>query len=66
MATRTPAANKRQYRYNERHIKRIPLDVQKEYYDQVLKPAAEAAGLPVNTYIKEAVAEKIDRDQQKE
>lgn len=59
---RTKAANARQYRYNEKHIKRVPLDVQKEYYDTILRPAAAAAGLPVNTYIKTAISEKIEKD----
>lgn len=59
---RSAADNARQYRYNEKHLKRIPLDVQKIYYDEVIKPAAAAAGVGVNTYIKEAIAEKIARD----
>ena len=60
--TRTPAANKSQYKYNEKHLKRIPLDVQKDYYETVLKPAAESAGIGINTYIKQAITEKIERD----
>lgn len=53
---------KRHYRYTEKNLKRIPLDVQKEYYENTLKPAAERAGIPVNTFIKQAIAEKIERD----
>ena len=59
---RTKAANEAQYRYNEKKLKRIPLDVQKEYYDTVLKPAADAAGIGINTYIKQAISEKLQRD----
>lgn len=59
---RTPAANQSQYKYNAKNIKRIPLDVQKEYFEKVLKPAADSAGVGVNTYIKQAIAEKIQRD----
>lgn len=59
---RTAAANQSQYKYNAKNIKRIPLDVQKEYYETVLKPAADSAGIGVNTYIKNAIAEKIERD----
>lgn len=61
--TRTKAANARQYRYNEKHLKRVPLDMQKDYYEQVLKPAADRSGVPVNTYIKNAIREKIEREQ---
>lgn len=59
---RTEAANRAQYKYNEKNIKRVPLDVQKEYYETVLKPAADLCGVGVNTYIKQAIAEKIERD----
>ena len=52
----------KQKRYNERNIKRVPLDIQKDYYENVLKPAAAAAGIGVNTFIKQAVQEKIDRE----
>lgn len=48
-------------KYAKGHIKRVPLDMQKEYYEEVLKPAASAAGLPVNSFIKMAIAEKIER-----
>ena len=48
-------------KYKKKNIKRIPLDVQKKEYEEIIKPAAECAGLPVNTFIKEAIREKIDR-----
>ncbi len=38
--------------------KRIPLDVSIESYEK-WKKAAETAGLPLNTFIKSAVEEKI-------
>lgn len=56
------AVLEKQKRYNEKNIKRIPLDIQKSYYETVLKPAAESAGLAINTYIKNAIAEKIERE----
>ena len=40
--------------YIKQNIKRIPLDVQKEKYDEI-KAAAEAAGESVNGFIKKAV-----------
>ena len=48
--------------YKKRKIKRIPFDVQKEYYDNVLKPAADRAGTSVNGFITAAINEKIGRD----
>lgn len=47
--------------YKVKNLKRIPLDVQMEYYEKVLKPAAAAAGVPVNTFIKQAIKEKIEK-----
>ena len=55
------AVLEKQKKYNDKCIKRVPLDMQREYYDTILKPAAVAAGMGVNTYIKEAIAEKIAR-----
>ena len=54
----------KQKKYNDRCIKRVPLDMQKDYYEQVLKPAADRSGVPVNTYIKNAIREKIEREQE--
>jgi hypothetical protein len=51
---RTPASNQAQYKYNREHLKRIPLDVRKDHYEQIAAAAA-AAGEPVNTYIKKAI-----------
>ena len=47
--------------YARKNLKRVPLDVQKEYYEEVLKPIAESVGEPVNTFIKKAIAERIER-----
>lgn len=48
-------------KYKAENMKRIPLDVKKEWYDTVLKPAADAAGEPVNTFIKKAVMYRINK-----
>lgn len=58
------AQKKATIKYAKQNLKRIPFDVQKDYYDNVLKPAADSAGIGVNTYIKNAIAEKIERDKQ--
>ena len=61
MSPRTEASNKAQYKYNAAHLKRIPLDVQKEKYDEI-KAAADAAGESVNGYIKKAIEMRIAAD----
>ena len=47
--------------YAKAKIKRIPLDVQKEKYEEI-KAAADAVGEKVNTYIKKAIDERMERD----
>ena len=55
--------NQKQSRYNyaKKALKRIPLDVQKEKYEEI-KTAADNAGEPVNGYIKKAIDERMERD----
>lgn len=43
-------------------LKRIPLDVQKEKYEEI-KSAAERSGESVNGYIKKAIDERMEREQ---
>lgn len=47
--------------YAKAKLKRIPLDVQKEKYEEI-KAAAQAAGESVNGYIKKAVDDRMERD----
>lgn len=47
--------------YAKTKLKRIPLDVQKEKYEQIVS-ASEQAGKTVNGYIKQAIDEKMERD----
>ncbi len=49
------------YDYQKAKLKRIPLDVPKEKYEEI-KAAATAAGEKVNGYIKKAVDMRIDCD----
>lgn len=53
------AANK----YKESNIKRVPLDMQIDKYEE-LKAAAYAAGEKVNTYIKRAIEERMERERE--
>ena len=55
MTPRSEASKKAQYKYNSAHLKRIPLDVKLEKYDEI-KAAAAAAGETINGYIKEIAA----------
>ena len=49
------------YKYAKEKLKRIPLDVQKEKYEEH-KAAADAAGEKVNGYIKKAIDERMSRE----
>ena len=49
------------YKYAKNNLKRIPLDVQKEKYEEI-KAAADAAGEKVNEYIKNAIKQRMERD----
>lgn len=49
-------------KYKKAHIKRVALEMQKEYFENVLKPEVERSGDTVNGWIKKAIAEKIERD----
>lgn len=49
------------YNYAKKSLKRIPLDVQKEKYEEI-KTAATAAGESVNGYIKKAIDQRMERD----
>lgn len=48
--------------YEKEKLKRIPLNVQKEEYE-IIKAAADRAGLAVNSYIKLAIREKLNREE---
>ena len=47
--------------YAKEHVKRIPLDVPHEMYDNI-KAHADRAGMPVNRYLKTAAEEKMARE----
>lgn len=48
--------------YKREHYKRIPVEVDKDFYAEALAPAAKEKGMGVATYIKEAIKEKIERE----
>lgn len=58
--TLTEGQKKANAKYREKSIKRIPLDVQKEEYEEI-KAAADAAGEKVNEYIKKAIRQRMEQ-----
>ena len=60
--TELTAKTKYNMEYAKTKLKRIPLDVQKEKYEEI-KLAADAAGESVNGYIKSAIDQRMERDQ---
>ena len=55
------ATNKSGYvtKYKREKLKRVPLEVKKEFYDS-LKAAADSSGMSVNGFIKIAIKEKME------
>ena len=49
------------YNYAKKSLKRIPLDVQKEKYEEI-KTAATSVGESVNGYIKKAADQRMERE----
>ena len=48
-------------KYKAEKIKRVPLDMQISFYDEI-KAAADRAGESVNGYIKEAIRQRMEHD----
>ena len=58
----TEAQKKASIKWQAANMKRVPFDVRKDYYEEVLKPAVKEAGMTVGAFIKAAIEEKIARD----
>ncbi len=56
------AKKKADAKWKAKAMKRVPLDVRKEYFENVLSLVPDITGTPVNTFIKAAITEKIQRD----
>lgn len=65
MKTLEYSENKLKYNleYAKKNLKRIPLDVQKEKYEEI-KAAADKAGETVNGYIKKAVDDRMEKEKE--
>ncbi len=57
----TEAQKQSRYNYAKKNLKRIPLDVQKEKFEEI-KATSERVGETVNGYIKKAIDERMKRD----
>lgn len=57
------SAKKASAKYKAANIKRIPLEMQITYYEE-LKKAAEKAGEPMNRYIKGAIQMRMDTEKE--
>jgi len=55
------SAKKASIAYAKKNLKRIPLDVQKEKYEEI-KAAADRAGETVNGYIKKAIDYRMQQE----
>lgn len=55
--------NKKKYNleYKKNHLKRIPLDVQMDKYEEI-KAASEKVGETVNGYIKKAIDTRLESE----
>lgn len=62
MGAYDPKNNKYVNKYKQEHYKCLRVEVTKEFYSDILVPAAEAKGMPIATYVREAITEKIKRE----
>lgn len=60
----TEAQRRAAVKWKKENYSRIPLDVPKAEHER-LKGIAKAAGMTLGGYIKQAIAEKIERDKNK-
>lgn len=57
----TESQKQSRYKYAKKNLKRIPLDVQKEKYEEI-KTHADSHKESVNGYIKKAIDMRIEKD----
>ena len=59
-------SKKRTLKYRKAKQHPVSLSYRQEEYDEVIKPAIEKTGMPIATFFKAAVAEKIEFEQYRE
>ena len=58
----TEASKRATIKYIKEHTKQIMVRYKKEEYIERIKPAIDKSGIPISTFIKQAILEKIERD----
>lgn len=48
--------------YNKENYKQLGFRVRKDYYNEILAPIVQASGESLNSYIKKAVDQRIERE----
>lgn len=48
--------------YAKKNLKRVPLDIRRDFYESVMCKLPELTGSSINGFIKAAITEKIQRD----
>ena len=48
-------------KYKKNHVKRIALEVRREYWEEELYPAILSSGMSTNGFVKEALREYIEK-----
>ncbi len=48
--------------YKKAHYKRVSFEVKKEFFEEYLQPTVKAKRMSFNSYIKEAIEEKMERE----
>lgn len=61
----TDAQKKAILKYKKEKLKRVPLDMKKEKYEEI-KISSEKVGETVNGYIKKAIDQRMDRENRKD
>lgn len=56
------AKNRANVKWQAKAMRRVPLDVRKEYYAAVVSKIPELTGMTIGGFIKAAITEKIQRD----
>ena len=61
-----PKNSKHVKKYNQAHYKYAAAYFPKEFYDDELKPLCDDLGLSISAFVREAIIEKIERENSKE
>lgn len=57
-----PKNSKYSQKYNRAHYKNAAVTLPNEFYDNTLKPLCNKLGMSVSAFVREAIMEKIERE----